>query len=197
MGLISLFSRDAQESSVEPQFENINPLACRLLHGPTVTSVHNQKFPSVTQVSWTQCGLRKVEYTYWDYEMGNCFGFFFFFFFFFFKHTKNFQCFKEWAVSSVSMFQEHSWLVLHPILLSDSNRVMEARRERMDYRGFRCDIQWARVPSCPDTRGRVVRQGRGEGQPSRWCWSSPWGHCLHVPVGKLSSQQCLWPCSLS
>ena len=117
--------------------------------------------------------------------------------FFFFKHTKNFQCFKEWAVSSVSMFQEHSWLVLHPILLSDSNRVMEARRERMDYRGFRCDIQWARVPSCPDTRGRVVRQGRGEGQPSRWRWSSPWGHCLHVPVGKLSSQQCLWPCSLS
>ena len=39
-GLISLQSRNSQESSPAPQFESINSLAFKLLYGPTLTSVH-------------------------------------------------------------------------------------------------------------------------------------------------------------
>ena len=41
-GLISLQSKeDSQESSPTPQFESINSLVLNLLHGPTLTSVHD------------------------------------------------------------------------------------------------------------------------------------------------------------
>ena len=40
-GLISLQSRDSQESSLAPQLETINSWALSLLYGPTLTSVHN------------------------------------------------------------------------------------------------------------------------------------------------------------
>ena len=40
-GLISLQSRDSQESSPAPQLETINSWALSLLYGPTLTSVHN------------------------------------------------------------------------------------------------------------------------------------------------------------
>ena len=33
--------RDSQESSPAPQFESINSLALSLLHGPTLTSIHD------------------------------------------------------------------------------------------------------------------------------------------------------------
>ena len=39
--LISLQSRDSQESSPAPQLETINSWALSLLYGPTLTSVHN------------------------------------------------------------------------------------------------------------------------------------------------------------
>ena len=39
--LISLQSRDSQESSPAPQFESINSLALSLLYGPTLISVHD------------------------------------------------------------------------------------------------------------------------------------------------------------
>ena len=39
-GLISLQSRDSQESSPAPQFESISSLVLSLLYGPTLTSVH-------------------------------------------------------------------------------------------------------------------------------------------------------------
>ena len=39
--LISLQSRDSQESSPAPQFESINFLVFSLLYGPTLTSVHD------------------------------------------------------------------------------------------------------------------------------------------------------------
>ena len=41
MDLISLLSRDSQESSPVPQFESINSLTFILLCGPTLTSVHD------------------------------------------------------------------------------------------------------------------------------------------------------------
>ena len=40
-GLISLLSKDSQESSPAPQFESINSLTFSLLYGPTLTSVHD------------------------------------------------------------------------------------------------------------------------------------------------------------
>ena len=40
-GLISLLSRDSQESSPAPQFENIDSLALSLFYGPNLTSVHD------------------------------------------------------------------------------------------------------------------------------------------------------------
>ena len=40
-GLISLLSKDSQESSPAPQFESINTSAYSLLYGPTLTSVYN------------------------------------------------------------------------------------------------------------------------------------------------------------
>ena len=40
-GLLCLLSRDSQESSPTPQFKSINSLALSLLHGPTLTSVHD------------------------------------------------------------------------------------------------------------------------------------------------------------
>ena len=40
-GLISLQSRDSQESSPAPQLETINSWALGLLYGPTLRSVHN------------------------------------------------------------------------------------------------------------------------------------------------------------
>ena len=39
--LVSLLSRDSQESSVAPQFESIISLALSLLYGPTLTSLCN------------------------------------------------------------------------------------------------------------------------------------------------------------
>ena len=39
-GLISLQSRDSQESSPASKFESINSLALSLLHGPTLTFIH-------------------------------------------------------------------------------------------------------------------------------------------------------------
>ena len=39
-GLISLLSKDSQESSPAPQFKSINFLALSLLYGPTLTSIH-------------------------------------------------------------------------------------------------------------------------------------------------------------
>ena len=39
--LISLLSKDSQESSPAPQFESINSLALSLPNGPTLTSVRN------------------------------------------------------------------------------------------------------------------------------------------------------------
>ena len=39
--LISLQSRDSQESSPTPQFKSINSLALSLLYGPTLTSIHD------------------------------------------------------------------------------------------------------------------------------------------------------------
>ena len=39
--LVSLLSRDSQESSPAPQFESINSSALSLLYGPTLTYVHN------------------------------------------------------------------------------------------------------------------------------------------------------------
>ena len=41
IGLISLQSRDSQESSPAPQFKSINSLALSLPYGPTLTSIHN------------------------------------------------------------------------------------------------------------------------------------------------------------
>ena len=40
-GLISLQSRDSQESSPTPQFKSINSLALNLLYGPALTSIHD------------------------------------------------------------------------------------------------------------------------------------------------------------
>ena len=40
-GLISMLSKESQESSPAPQFENINYLALNLLYSPTLTSAHN------------------------------------------------------------------------------------------------------------------------------------------------------------
>ena len=39
-GMISLLSRDSQESSQEPQFKSSNSFVFRLLYGSTLTSVH-------------------------------------------------------------------------------------------------------------------------------------------------------------
>ena len=40
-GLISLLSKGPQESSLAPQFKNINSLALSLLYCPTLTSIHD------------------------------------------------------------------------------------------------------------------------------------------------------------
>ena len=40
-GLISLPSKDSQESSPPPQFESVNSSALSLLNGPTLTSIHD------------------------------------------------------------------------------------------------------------------------------------------------------------
>ena len=40
-GLISLLSRDSQESSPTPQFKSINYLALSFLYSPTLTSIHD------------------------------------------------------------------------------------------------------------------------------------------------------------
>ena len=40
-GLISLLTKDSQESSPAPQFESINSSALSFLYGPTLTSVHD------------------------------------------------------------------------------------------------------------------------------------------------------------
>ena len=42
-GLISLLSKDSQESSPTPQFTSINSLALSLLHSPTLTSIHDHR----------------------------------------------------------------------------------------------------------------------------------------------------------
>ena len=39
--LISLQSKDSQESSPTPQFKSINSLVLRFLYSPTLTSIHN------------------------------------------------------------------------------------------------------------------------------------------------------------
>ena len=41
-GLISLQSKDSQDSSPTPQFKNINSSALSFLHSPTLTSIHDQ-----------------------------------------------------------------------------------------------------------------------------------------------------------
>ena len=41
IGLISLLSKDSQESSPAPQFKSINASVLSLLYGPTLTSVHD------------------------------------------------------------------------------------------------------------------------------------------------------------
>ena len=54
-GLVSLSSRDSQESSPTPQFESINSLALSLLYSPTLTSIHdfckNHRFDDMGFVS--------------------------------------------------------------------------------------------------------------------------------------------------
>ena len=40
-GLISLLTKDSQESSPAPQFESINSSALSFLYGPTLTSIHD------------------------------------------------------------------------------------------------------------------------------------------------------------
>ena len=40
-GLISLLSRDSQESSPAPQLKSINSLALSFLYGPTLTPIHS------------------------------------------------------------------------------------------------------------------------------------------------------------
>ena len=40
-GLISLLSKDCQESSLAPRFESINSSSLSLLHGPNLISVHD------------------------------------------------------------------------------------------------------------------------------------------------------------
>ena len=42
-GLISLQSRDSQESSPTPKFESINSLVLSLLYNPTLTSIHDYR----------------------------------------------------------------------------------------------------------------------------------------------------------
>ena len=39
--MISLLSKDSQESSLTPQFKSINSLALSFLYDPTVTSIHD------------------------------------------------------------------------------------------------------------------------------------------------------------
>ena len=41
IGLISLLSKNSQESSPAPQFESINSLVLSLFYGPTLTSIHD------------------------------------------------------------------------------------------------------------------------------------------------------------
>ena len=53
--MISLQSRDSQESSLAPQFESISASTLSLLYGPTLTSIHdywkNDSFDFLTFVS--------------------------------------------------------------------------------------------------------------------------------------------------
>ena len=42
-GLISLLSKDSQESSPAPQFKSINSSTLSLLYGPTLTSIHDYR----------------------------------------------------------------------------------------------------------------------------------------------------------
>ena len=41
IGLISLLSKNSQESSPAPQFESVNSLVLSLFYGPTLTSIHD------------------------------------------------------------------------------------------------------------------------------------------------------------
>ena len=50
-GLISLLSKDSQESSPAPQFESINSLALSFLYGPALTSVHD--YWNISLTIWT------------------------------------------------------------------------------------------------------------------------------------------------
>ena len=51
-GLISLQSRDSQESSPSPRFKSINSLALSLLYNPTLTSVYNYG-KTIALTRWT------------------------------------------------------------------------------------------------------------------------------------------------
>ena len=50
-GLISLLSKDSQESSPAPQFESINSSALSFLYGPALTSVHD--YWNISLTIWT------------------------------------------------------------------------------------------------------------------------------------------------
>ena len=54
-GLMSCCPRDSQESSPAPQFESINSLACSLLYGPALTSIHDY-WKTIPLTMWTFVG---------------------------------------------------------------------------------------------------------------------------------------------
>ena len=60
-GLISLQSKNSQESSPTPQFKSINSLVLSLLYGPTLTTIHdywkNHSF-DLTELCWQSKRLR-------------------------------------------------------------------------------------------------------------------------------------------
>ena len=55
-GLISLQSRNSQESSPTPQFKSINSSALNLLYGPTLTSIHDYWKNHIALTRWTFVG---------------------------------------------------------------------------------------------------------------------------------------------
>ena len=61
--LITLQSKDSQESSPAPQFKSINSLTLSLLYGPTLTSVrdywknHSSDYPDFFLTKWQPCFL--------------------------------------------------------------------------------------------------------------------------------------------
>ena len=54
-GLMSCCPRDSQESFPAPQFESISSLACSLLYGPALTSIHDY-WKTIPLTMWTFVG---------------------------------------------------------------------------------------------------------------------------------------------